>query len=320
MKRWSATVAALTLSSALWAQPQPPPPEGADGPRRGPPPPTADANGDGKIDETEAAQAARQRLDLLKQRLSETVKQFDADGDGALNAQEQAALKNKTGERGGGTRGQLAILGMVDTNGDWKLSPEEEEAALKTMAQRIQQGDGGRGDLARGVMGQDPDTNGDCLIDDTEARVAAERRVDLGRRLIDRLRERAAENPNAPYPPMVAELDTDRNLDVSDAEAQAAVVRAMAELQKRNAIVLKYYDADKDGRLNAAELAAAKAAFAFMDEVRPERAGMGERFGDALRERFREGPGRPDREPREGRREPGRAGREGGPPPVAPAP
>jgi len=321
MKRWLATLAALTLSGVLWAQPQPPPPEGGEGPRRGPPPPSADANGDGKVDETEANQAAKQRLDMLKKRLEETVKQFDADGDGTLNAQEQAALKNKMAERGG-NRGLAATAGMIDTNGDWKLSPEEEAAALKAMAQRLQQGEGARGDMARGPAAQDPDTNGDCMIDDTEARVVAERRVDIGRKLIERLRERAAENPDVPYPPMVAELDTDRNLDVSDAEAQAAVQRLMAELQKRNAIVLKYYDGDKDGKLNDTELAAAKTAFAFMREVRPEGLPGADRFGEAMRERFREGRGRPDGDVREGRREPRPGAGERQPlppPPAAPA-
>jgi Ca2+-binding EF-hand superfamily protein len=278
MLRRIIAVAFVAASTALWAQPQPQPPApGGDGPRRGAGAGNADANGDGKVDEVEAQQAAQQRLELIKTQLQQARQQFDADGDGTLNAQELAALKSKMAERGtaaGGGRG-AAMVGLVDKDGDWTLSPVEEKAALDLIAQRVLQGDGGRGDTPRGQPAPDPDTNGDCIIDDTEARLEAEKRVDQGRKMIDRLRERAKENPDAPVPPMIAELDTDRNYDVSDAEAQTAVERIMADLQKRNAIVLKYFDADKDGKLSATELPVAKAAFAFMNEVRPERPMMG---------------------------------------------
>ena len=193
----------------------------------------------------------------------------------------------------------------------------EEPRRGGTLAHPDTNGEGGRGEMLRGALLQDPDSNGDCLIDDTEARVAAERRVDAGRRLVDRLRQRRAENPNAPYPPLAAELDADRNWDISDAEAEAAVTRTMAELQKRNALVLKHFDTDQDGKLNETELATGKQAFAFMNEVRPERTELGERALDMRRDRFREGPpGRPG-EGRDLRRPPDRAG--AAPPPPAAA-
>jgi hypothetical protein len=195
-------------------------------------------------------------------------------------------------------------------------------AALHSQPQPPPPPDGG-GPRRAGLLA-DADTNGDCMIDDTEARLMAEKRVDMGRKMIDRLRERTADNPGAPYPPMAAELDTDRNLDVSDAEAQAAVARIMAELQKRNEIVLKYFDTDKDGTLNAAELPVAKTAFAFMNEVRPERPEFADRIGEMMRERFRDRDteGRPRPEGRgDGRRGQGRGERPGPPPPpAAPAP
>jgi hypothetical protein len=314
MKRWFLTLAATAAIVTLRGQPQPPPPD-AEGPRRPGLMGNADTNGDGKVDEVEAQQAAKQRLAALKARLDQARQQFDTDGDGQLNAQEQAALKNRMAERGRGGPALEGIIAMVDKDGDWQLNPEEEAAALQALVQRIQQGEDGRGDPMRGAPPPDPDANGDCIIDDTEARLAAEKRVDLGRKLIDRLRERNAGNPNAPYPPMAAELDTDRNLDVSDAEAQAGVARVMAELQKRNAVVLKYFDTDKDGTLGAAELPVAKTAFAFMNEVRPERPEFADRMGEMMRERFR------DRGPEgrgEGRRASGRNG-ERPPPPPPPA-
>ncbi len=291
MARWIIALATLAVVSVLRAQPQPPQPVGGDAPRRGGAMfGNADTNGDGKVDEVEAQQAAKQRLDLIKTQLDQARQQFDADGDGALNAQEMAALKNKMAERADGGRA-LAIAAMVDKDGDWKLSPEEEKAALTAIAQRVKEGEGGRGEMPRGMVAPDPDANGDCIIDDTEARLAAEKRVDLGRKLIERLRERSKDNPEAPYPPPAVELDTDRDYHVSDAEAQAAVQRIMADLQKRNATVLKYFDTDKDGKLSATELPPAKAAFAFMNEVRPERPEMGERPGPWLRDRPGDGRG-----------------------------
>ncbi len=276
MTRWIAVLVTVAATTALWAQPQPPA-NGGEGPRRGGGAMfgNADTNGDGKVDELEAQQAAKQRVEALKTQLDQARQQFDTDGDGTLNAQELTALKNKMAERADGGSRAVTMVGLVDKDGDWKLSPDEEKAALEMVAQRAMQGEGGRGDPQRGMVAPDPDTNGDCIIDDTEARLEAEKRVDLGRKMIDRLRERAKDNPDAPLPPMIAELDTDRNYDVSDAEAQAAVARIMADLQKRNAVVLKYYDADKDNQLSAAELPTAKAAFAFMNEVRPERPMMG---------------------------------------------
>jgi hypothetical protein len=308
MTRWLTALAAVAAITTLWAQPQPP--NGGDGPRRGGAMlGNADTNGDGKVDAIEAQQAAKQRLDLIRTQMDQARQQFDADGDGTLNPQEQAALKNKLAERttaaagGAGGGRSLAIVGMVDKDGDWKLSPEEEKAALEMITQRVLQGDAGGGAMPRPLPPPDPDTNGDCIIDDTEARLAAEKRVDFGRKAIDRLRERAKDNPEAPYPPLAAELDSDRNYDVSDAEAQAAVERTMADLQKRNAIVLKYFDTDKDGKLSAAETPAAKAAFAFMNEVRPERPEMGDRQGP-MQPRDRPGQGGRPGEGREPRRAP----------------
>jgi hypothetical protein len=315
MRRLIIALAALATLAVSKAQPQPPPPHGGEAPgqgrvMRG----NADTNLDGKVDEVEARQAAQQRLAPLKARMEEFRRQFDTDGDGTLNAQEQAALKNKLAERAGGAgdgRPGLGIIGMVDKDGDWKISPEEEKAAVEMMAQRILQGEGARGGPQRPAVAQEPDANGDCIIDDTEARLVAEKRVESARKMIERLRARAQEDPNAPYPPMAAELDTDRNYEVSDAEAGAAVQRLMADMQKRNAIVMKYFDTDKDGALSAAELPAAKTAFAFMNEVRPERGEMGP--GPQLRDR----PGR-NRGPganADGRRQPERGGEPLPPPP-----
>lgn len=187
--------------------------------------------------------------------------------------------------------------------------------------------DGGAGPRRSGPLLEDADTNGDCIIDDTEARLAAEKRVEAGRKLIERLRQRSKDNPDAPYPPLAAELDTDRNYEVSDAEAQAAVQRIMAELQKRNAIVLKYFDTDKDGKLSPAEQATAKTAFDFMNEIR---AGAADRLGPMIRNRLADGPrqgggrgqgaGRGPRDGRQPRPQPQPEGAAAPPAPAAPVP
>jgi len=289
MRTMIVTVALLLVTAGLsWGQP------GPQGGRRqgrlglG----NADLNGDGKVDQAEAEQGAKQRLEAVKAQLERVRQQFDANGDGALDDGEKAALQNKLAE--GGNMRQAKMLAAVDKDGDWKLSAGEEADALKMMTERSLQAGGGE---ERGRPGpQDPDSNGDCIIDDTEARVAAEHRIDMTRRIVERLAQRAQDNPDMRYPGMLAEIDVDRNYDISDAEAKAAVERQIIELQKRNEIVLKYYDTDQDGELNDTERAAAKTAFEFMKEVGPTEGALGRmgQGGPGLGGRGLGRPGGPD--------------------------
>ncbi|MBN2451753.1 MAG: hypothetical protein JXR77_15300 [Lentisphaeria bacterium] len=282
MRTRTLILAAILATACAWAQPAPGARGGGGGlPDRG----NADLNRDGTVDDNEAEQAARQRIDAIKAQLEKVMQQFDANGNGRLDDDEKAALENRgQGREGGRMMGRL--LGAVDKDGDGSLSKDEEEAAVKAMAGRLKQGrqgdaqpgpgaaggPGGPGGPGGGpgFMGQDPDTNGDCIIDDTEARVAAERQVDMIRTFVERMRQRAEDDPDMRYPDMLARVDADRNWDVSDEEAKAAVEQQMAELQKRNEIVLKYFDTDQDGALKDGELEAAKKAFAFMKELGPQ--------------------------------------------------
>ena len=88
-----------------------------------------DANGDGKLDETERAaarEAVKAKREAHKQKIFE---KFDANGDGKLDEQERAAAKEafkaKSKER-------------FDENGDGELD-ETERAAAKRFVKRIRE-------------------------------------------------------------------------------------------------------------------------------------------------------------------------------------
>ena len=94
-----------------------------------------DTNQDGVVDETEAKEAAKRMIEDAKKRLDSFREKFDADGDGALNEAELKKLNNSLEERG---RPAPRFLRLIDSNEDWTISAEEEEAAMDKMVQRFQ--------------------------------------------------------------------------------------------------------------------------------------------------------------------------------------
>ncbi|WP_018970073.1 hypothetical protein [Rubritalea marina] len=71
-----------------------------------------DADGDGKLDETERAAAKS----AMKERRAEFIARHDTDGDGKLSDEEKQAAKE-------------AFLAKYDTDGDGKLSADERQLA-----------------------------------------------------------------------------------------------------------------------------------------------------------------------------------------------
>ncbi len=284
MERWIRSALALLAALALVAQAQPEGKKGdkarAGGGDRGNMA-QADQNGDGQVDEAEAEQFAQTRLDHIKQGLETLVKKFDANGDGTLDADEQAKMKNEVAERGG--RDVNGMLKRFDKDGDFKLSEAEEAEAVKGFVAQAKRG-GNEGGQKAGREGQrrmeptDPDTNGDGIVDEQEARVEAERRVEMARKQLEMFKQRQAQNPDVKMPGFMALVDPNQDGELSGEEANAIIERVMAEFEQRNELVLKIFDDNKDGLLDAGELVAAKKAFEYQKETQRltmERFGMG---------------------------------------------
>ncbi len=253
----------------------------------------ADANDDGVVDDIEAKQAAESRIEIVKSQLAKIRRRFDENGDGTLDEEEIKKLRNAMESRGGGA-GPMRILGMLDTDRDWQISADEEAAAREKLAAFVKEGKPPRpeGQGHGPGMGerffQNPDTDGNCLIDETEALIVAEKNLEQMRRWMSALKRRAENNPRAPVPPVIAQIDPNRDWEIDEAEAEAFLTRKVDELQERNKRVLKVFDDNGDGALQDAELEAAKKAFEFISAERQAAAGrMGAR-----------GKGRPDGENR----------------------
>jgi len=247
----------------------------------------ADLNGDGKVDEAEAEQFAKTRTEHIKQSLGTLVKKFDANGDGTLDADEQAKMKNEVAQRGG--RDVTGMLKRFDKDGDFKISEAEEAEAMKGFVAQAKQPRGGKEGAKEGAakperegqrrMQADPDTNGDGIVDEQEARTEAERRVEMARKQLEMFKERQAQNPDVKLPGFMAMVDANADGELSGEEANTIIDRVMAEFEKRNELVLKIFDDNKDGVLDAPELIAAKKAFLYQEEVQKatmQRMGMGQ--------------------------------------------
>ncbi len=182
-----------------------------------------DTNGDGTLTGDELRKA---RADLGKNlgglpgpagaAFDEIKKKFDVDGDGELNAQEQAAAMTAfqkargaggPGAAGGGaggfpggvpggtggaegeggkTRGRAAMIKQFDKDGDGKLNEEEKAAAQKALKERLGKGKGkAKGDAdVKGALLKKFDADGDGKLSDEEkaaARDAAEEKRGAGR-------------------------------------------------------------------------------------------------------------------------------------------
>lgn len=225
-----------------------------------------DLNGDGIVDDHEAEQYAKARLEQVKRGLEMLVQRFDTNGDGVLDADEQARMREQIAQRGG--RDPLAMIQHIDRDGDFRLSPEEEEAALEALAdQAKQQQQRERAEQRAPQAPPDPDQNGDGIVDEQEARIEAERRVEMARRQLEMFRERQAQNPELQMPAFMAAFDTNRDGELSGAEANAIVAQVMAEFEERNDLVLQIFDDNGDGVLDEAELASLRKASLFQREM-----------------------------------------------------
>ncbi len=128
-----------------------------------------------------------------------------------------------------------------------------------------------------------PDTNGDCLIDDEEARIAAEEDVKRLADLLERFsrdfdtdgdgvlgpeeRKRLENNlyDRGRKPPRILEkLDTNHDWRLSDEEKEQAREHLTAVFKRRNQQVLERFDANGNGKLDEEEKDKARA---FLDSL-----------------------------------------------------
>lgn len=284
MERWISSALALLVFVALAAQAQPDGKKG--GKARGGGGKNfmqqVDANGDGQIDDAEAEQFAVNRADQFKKQLATIVQKFDANGDGTLDEDEIAKMKNDIGERGG--KDPTRFLKRIDKNGDFKVSEEEETAAIKGVIAQVKRAGGGKGAPQKAQAARrrqpDPDTNGDCIVDEQEARTMAERRVEMIRKQLEMFKQRQAQNPEVKMPSFMAMVDTNKDGELSGEEANTVIEQVMKQFEDRNKLVLKIFDDNKDGVLDEVEQIAAKKAFLYASETQQANA---RRMGQAGR-------------------------------------
>lgn len=241
----------------------------------------ADANGDGIIDDTEAEQVAANQLKWMQKRGQALVQQYDANGDKKLDEAELAKARDELEKKGQGKMldRQLKQFKQLDTDGDWEISPDEEAQATKAIVARTkklkkQGAKAGANPRQRGNKGAqgggprqaqrlwvNPDTNGDCIIDDTEIRNAAERAVELVRKML------AAQKKRTPGQTMKG-IDPNENWELDPDEATTIAEKVVGIYQNQNEAVLKFFDRDEDGVLSESELASAKRAMLFSKELK----------------------------------------------------
>lgn len=180
-----------------------------------------DTNGDGVVDDTEAKIAADQAIARAANVLNRIKGRHDTDGDGTLNEAETAALLNALEEKG---RSVPKLVTRIDTDKDWNISEEEEVAFAEHMTSRLQNKGGVRAGLAREER-VDPDTNGDCIVDEAEQAAAIKRAVE---RLTAGFRQRNARILEH------FDVNTDGKLDEAEqAKAKEALEARRARMQER---------------------------------------------------------------------------------------
>ncbi|MEM1185202.1 MAG: EF-hand domain-containing protein [Planctomycetota bacterium] len=98
-----------------------------------------DPNGDGEISEDEQLSAFQQFRERMESRARERLtRRFDLDGDGVLNAEEEAAMEEFMEERR--TAMEERLLPEFDADGDGQLSETEQSTAFNEMrVRRMQQ-------------------------------------------------------------------------------------------------------------------------------------------------------------------------------------
>jgi Ca2+-binding EF-hand superfamily protein len=206
-----------------------------------------DADGDGKLSETEmaAARAARDQEMLTK---------YDADGDGVLSDAEKATMKAEMPQppqdkrfRPGGQRGNASgtpplpqeVVTKFDADGDGKLSETEMAAARAARDQEM---------LTK------YDADGDGVLSDAEK---ATMKAEMPQPPQDKRFRPGGQRGNASgTPPLPQEVVTkfDADGDGKLSETEMAAARAARDQER-----LTKYDADGDGVLSDTEKAAKKA-------------------------------------------------------------
>ncbi len=116
-----------------------------------------DSNGDGTLDDAEAAELEADRLAGCEARVAAILAAYDADGDGALSAEEQAVAQAEIDAQLEALRAQ--VIAEFDANGDGGLDEAEREAVKEARKAEI---------LAA------YDSDGDGALSDTEEAALAE--------------------------------------------------------------------------------------------------------------------------------------------------
>ena len=249
----------------------------ADEPKPAPPPAPAmrldradellkrfDKNGDGKLDETELAdaheamlkeqldrqaiQATRPNADQFRAKMLE---QFDRNHDGRLDDDERAEMRKYIEEHGLGETGEVReeLMKRFDKNADGKLDDAERAEMMKFLQERRTQG----GAQMRDFLLLSFDLNGDGKIDDAEMATLEKtmrprmeqnpqqlRRFDLnGDGKIDDAEWAAARAQlvrllNAPRPPAPVVVEQSAT-SPSPTDEQARLERVAAEVARRRA-------------------------------------------------------------------------------------
>lgn len=215
------------------------------------------------------------------------LKQFDADGDGKLNDEEQAkareaAAKMRGNAEGAGRMDKAQIMKQFDKDGDGQLNESERKTVGEFMAKRGAAGDAtGRRPGAEGA--QIPaevlkrfDKDGDGKLNEEERQAAAKAREEM--------MKRTGDTAGRPGQGMMSREELTKKFDKNgdgklDETEQAAAREAVAKFREQRGVasapgnaepresrvdkkeLLEKFDADGDGKLNDEERAKAVAEF-----------------------------------------------------------
>ena len=196
-----------------------------------------DADGDGRLNEEERRAAF---ADLAERNRQERLAQYDADGDGKLSDEERKAIREDRQVRQQPWQDLEArwMMTHFDDDGDGKISPAE-EASWKEFRRQL-------GQVGTDLRMRTMDLDGDGKVTQEEQRAAMVRMMGAGFRIAMRMRQA---------------MDADGDGVVTAGEQIAFSEQTAAALENWGNGLVARHDADRNGKLDAPEREALVAGF-----------------------------------------------------------
>ncbi len=190
-------------------------------------------------------------------RFRELKKKFDKDGDGKLSDAEKAELRKHIQANGGGNGGRpnrAELIKKFDKDGDGKLNEQERKAAMASRGKRPGNG-GDRPNRAEILKKFDKDGDGKLNEQERQAAMAA------GRAAMEKRFDKDGDGKlNEEERAAMRKAMEERRKNGGAAGRPTDSAAAPARKNRLSDEVLKKFDKDGDGELNAEERKAARAS------------------------------------------------------------